>query len=106
MNPYYPYLNFRVKGLLRRWDTTDRGRIRAAISTNMSSTSRTIVFVGNNTYQSYWVKEEVNMTLENGKKCYAIRLNNTYGTKPDVLTENGIYLYNWSEAMLQDLATR
>lgn len=106
VNPNYSNLNFRVKDLLSRWDTTDRGRIRAAISTNMSGTSRTIVFVGNNTYQSYWVEEEVKMTLENGKKCYAIRLNGTNGSKPKVLADNGIHLYSWSESMLQDLATR
>jgi hypothetical protein len=106
VNPYYSNLNVRVKDLLSRWDTTDRGRIRAAISMNMSGTSRTIVFVGNNTYQSHWVEEEVKMTLENGKKCYAIRLNNTNGPKPEFLTDHGIYLYSWSESTLQDLATR
>lgn len=106
VNPKYSNLDFRVKDLLSRWDTTDRSRIRAAISTNMSGTSRTIVFVGNNTYQSYWVEEEVKMTLENGKKCYAIRLNGTNGPKPEVLTNNGIYLYSWSESTLQELATK
>ena len=106
VNPKYSNLNFRVKDLLKRWTTTDRGRIRAAISTNMSGTSRTIVFVGNNTYRSYWVEEEVKMTIENGKKCYAIRLSGTNGSKPKVLTDNGIHLYPWSESTLQDLATR
>ena len=106
MNPNYLYLDFRVKDLLKRWDTTDSAVIRQAISKAMTGTSRTIVFVGNNTYKSYWVPEEVEMTLENDKKCYAIRLNGTNGPKPKVLTDNGIYLYNWSEAPLQELATR
>lgn len=106
VNPDYPNLNFRVKDLLRRWDTTDVSRIRAAISTAMSGTSRTIVFVGNTTHKSRWVKEEVEMTLENGKKCYAIRLKATNGAKPKVLTDNGITLQAWSERTLQDLATR
>ena len=106
VNPYYSGLNFRVKDLLRRWDTIDRGRIRAAITTNMSGTSRTIVFVGNNTHRSYWVEEEVKMTLENGKKCYAIRLNGASGPKPQFLTDNGIHLYSWSESTLQNLATQ
>jgi hypothetical protein len=106
MNPKYSGLDFQVKDLLKRWKTTDRKVIRRAISTNMSGTSRTIVFVGNNTWDSYWVPEEVEMTLENDKKCYAIRLKDTYGTTPQVLTDNGITLHSWSEATLQDLATR
>ncbi len=73
---------FRVKDLLRRWNTTDRSRIRAAISTAMSGTSRTIVFVGNNTYRSYWVPEEVEMTLEARKPVYAIRLSGRTGQRP------------------------
>lgn len=106
VNPHYSGLDFRVKDLLRRWDTIDRGRIRAAITTSMSGTSRTIVFVGNNTHRSYWVEEEVKKTLENGKKCYAIRLNGTSGAKPQFLTDNGIHLYSWSESTLQNLATQ
>lgn len=106
VNSNYTNLNFRVKDLLRRWNTTDRSRIRAAISTNMSGTSRTIVFVGDNTYQSYWVEEEVKMTLENGKKCYAIRLNGTSGPKPKALADNDIDLHSWSESTLQNLATQ
>lgn len=106
VNPNYSALDFRVKDLLRRWDTTDSSVIRQGISKAMTGTSRTIVFVGNNTHKSYWVPEEVEMTLENDKKCYAIRLNGTNGTKPKVLTDNGIHLYDWSEAMLQYLATR
>lgn len=106
VNSFYTNLNFRVKDLLKRWKTTNRGQIRAAITTAMSGTSRTIVFVGNNTHKSYWVEEEVKMTLEKGKKCYAIRLNGTKGKKPKVLEDEGIYLYAWSESKLQDLATR
>lgn len=106
VNPQYPNLNFRVKDLLKRWDTSDVSRIRAAISTSMSGTSRTIVFVGNSTHKSRWVREEIEMTLQNKKKCYAIRLRETNGTKPQSLIDNGIHLHPWSEATLQDLATR
>lgn len=106
VNPRYYGLNFRVQDLLRRWDTTDRSRIRAAISTTMTGTSRTIVFVGNNTFQSYWVPEEVRMTLEARKPVYAIRLSGTNGPTPRILTDNSIHLYPWSEERLQDLATR
>jgi antiphage defense system Thoeris ThsB-like protein len=106
MNPNYSGLDFRVKDLLKRWDTTDSAVIRQAISKAMTGTSRTIVFIGNNTHKSYWVPEEVEMTLENDKPCYAIRLKDTNGPTPKVLTDNGIYLYSWSEEWLQDLATR
>lgn len=106
VNPNYGNLNFRVKDLLKRWNTEDVAVIRQAISKAMSGTSRTIVFVGERTHRSRWVREEVEMTLRNNKPVYAIRLNNTNGTKPKALEDNGIHLYNWSEERLQDLATR
>ena len=106
VNPDYTNLNFRVRDLLARWNTTDSAVIRQAITKRMQGTSRTIVFVGNTTHKSYWVPEEVSMTLENGKPVYAIRLKNTNGQKPQCLIDNNIYLYEWSEARLQELATR
>jgi hypothetical protein len=106
VNSNYQNLNFRVKDLLKRWDTEDVAVIRQAISKAMSGTSRTIVFVGERTHRSRWVREEVEMTLRNIKPVYAIRLNNTKGLKPKVLEDNGIHLYNWSEDRLQYLATR
>ena len=106
VNPNYRDLNFRVKDLLKRWDTDDVAVIRQAISKAMSGTSRTIVFVGERTHRSRWVREEVQMTLENKKPVYAIRLKDTNGTKPKVLDDNNIHLYGWSEERLQDLATR
>lgn len=106
VNPNYPNLNFRVKDLLQRWDTTDVSVIRQAISKAMTGTSRTIVFVGTRTHRSRWIKEEVKMTLDNNKPVYAIRLKDTNGQKPRVLKDNNIYLYSWSEERLQDLATR
>lgn len=106
VNSKYGNLNFRVKDLLKRWNTGDVAVIRQAISKAMNGTSRTIVFVGERTYRSRWVREEVEMTLRNKKPVYAIRLNNTNGTKPKVLEDNGIHLYTWSEDRLQDLATR
>jgi len=72
----------------------------------MSGTSRTIVFVGERTHLSRWVREEVKMTLENYKPVYAIRLNGISGKTPKVLEDNGIHLYSWSEEQLQELATR
>lgn len=106
VNSHYSALTFRVRDLLRRWDTEDVGVIRQAISKAMKGTSRTIVFVGNRTHRSRWVREEVTMTVDNGKPVYAIRLKDTNGVKPKVLTDNGVHLYPWSEGRLQDLATR
>ncbi len=105
VNPNYPNLDFRVQDLLKRWDTTDPAVIRQAIAKSIKGTSRTIVFVGNDTYGSYWVPEEVEMTIEREKPVYAIRLKDTNGTTPQCLTDNNIYLYSWSEEKLQDLAT-
>jgi len=106
VNPKYTNLNFRVKDLLKRWNTDDTAVIRQAITKAMRGTSRTIVFVGQKTHLSRWVREEVKMTLENGKPVYAIRLKDTNGTKPKVMEDNGIQLYSWSEKRLQELATR
>ena len=106
VNPRYTSLNFRVKDLLKRWDTEDEATIKQAITKAMQGTSRTIVFVGNTTYLSYWVPHEVKTTLDNGKPVYAIRLNGTNGPIPRCLSNNGITVYQWSEARLQELATR
>lgn len=106
VNSNYTNLNFRVKDLLKRWDTEDDSVIRQAITKAMTGTSRTIVFVGEKTHKSKWVKEEVEMTIANGKPVYAIRLKDTDGKKPKVLEDNGIFLYSWSEEHLQELATK
>ncbi len=106
VNPSYANLNFLVRDLLKRWNTTDSAVIRQAITKSMKGTSRTIVFVGNTTHESYWVPEEVKMTRENGKPVYAIRLGGTSGDKPQCLIDNNIYMYGWGEATLQSLATR
>lgn len=106
VNPLYQNLNFRVKDLLKRWNTEDTAVIRQAITKAMDGTSRTIVFVGERTHLSIWVREEVKMTLENNKPVYAIRLKDTNGKMPKALEDNGIYLYSWSEERLQELATR
>lgn len=106
VNPRYLNLNFRVKDLLKRWDTKDSAVIKQAISKSISGTSRTVVFVGEKTYRSYWVPHEVQMTLDAGKPVYAIRLKGTSGPIPKCLSDNDIYLYSWSEQRLQELATK
>lgn len=106
VNPHYYNLDFRVQDLLQRWDTNDSAVIRQAISKAMIGTSRTIVFVGNDTYGSYWVPEEVAMTVANGKPVYAIRIDGSYGPIPYDLSSRGIHVYGWSESTLQELATR
>lgn len=106
VNPAYTNLNFRVQDLLTRWFTTDPARIRQAITTELQGTSRTIVFVGERTHESYWVPQEVAMTLEAKKPVYAVRLSGTNGRTPKCLSDNGIQVHSWSEAKLQELATR
>lgn len=105
VNPRYTALNFRVRDLLKRWKTEDASVIKQAISKSIAGTSRTIVFVGSDTWKSYWVPHEVQMTLDRGKPVYAIRLNGVQGKIPSCLTKNGIKVYPWSEANLQALAT-
>ncbi|WP_298789193.1 TIR domain-containing protein [uncultured Marinococcus sp.] len=106
INSNYSALNFRVRDLLKRWDTEATSVIRGAISQKLNGTSRTIVFVGDNTHQSYWVPQEVQMTLEADKPVYAMRLRDTNGRIPNCLSENNIHVYQWSETKLQELATR
>lgn len=105
VNPRYTSLNFRVQDLLRRWQTENESVIKQAISKNISGTSRTIVFVGVDTWKSYWVPHEVQMTLDRQKSVYAIRLIGVQGSIPSCLTQNGIKVYPWSETNLQALAT-
>ena len=106
VNSKYSALNFRVKDLLKRWDTEDEATIKQAITKAMQGTSRTIEFVGETTHKSHWVPHEVRTTLGNGKPVYAMRLKNTNGSVPKCLADNGITVYQWSEAKLQELATK
>lgn len=106
VNSKYSALNFKVQDLLKRWDTEDEAVIKQAITKNIKGTSRTIVFVGEKTHKSYWVPKEVQMTLDAGKPVYAIRLNGVNGTIPKCLSNNNITVHQWSEAKLQDLATK
>ncbi len=106
LNPNYNALNFRVQDLLKRWETNDPAVIRQAISKAIKGTSRTIVFVGNDTSSSYWVPEEVEMTLAADKPVYAIQLREAWGAGPSCLASNGITVHAWSEATLQSLATK
>lgn len=106
MNSFYSNLNFKVRDLLKRWKTENEATIKQAISKSIRGTSRTIVFVGKNTHRSYWVPHEVQMTLKGKKPVYAIFLSGKEGSKiPKCLSDNNIYVYRWSEARLQQLAT-
>lgn len=104
VNPRYGALQFRVQDLLARWNTNDPSVIRQAISKSLHGTSRTIVFVGQDTYLSYWVPEEVSMTLAAGKPVHAIALH-AIATVPTFLSSRGITVYTWNERTLQLLAT-
>ncbi|RRI62713.1 molecular chaperone Tir [Pseudomonas aeruginosa] len=105
-NNNYRNLDFRVRDLLKRWDTENETTIKQAISKTIKGTSRTIVFVGNNTDQSYWVPQEVQMSLDAGKEVYAIRLKGTKGKTPKCLYENNIPICEWSKEKLQYLASK
>jgi hypothetical protein len=107
VNPFYYSLDFRVRDLLKRWNTEDSSVIRQAISKKLLGTSRTIVFIGPNTHNSYWVEQEVEMTINSGKPVFAIRLPYAnFATTPPVLRNNDIVPLYWSEDNLQFLATK
>lgn len=107
INPRYTNLNFKVRDLLKRWRTERETAIKQAISKSLKGTSRTIVFVGKRTHKSYWIPHEVQMTLEKNKPVYAIYLNRVDHAKiPKCLSDNSIHIYKWSEARLQELATK
>lgn len=103
-NAGYSGLSFRQRDLLSRWNTTSTAGIRRAISSKMTGTSRTIVFVGDDTWKSNWVGQEIEMTLDRDKPVYAIRLRNTCGKTPEALARHGIAVQPWSEENLQKLA--
>lgn len=105
VNPLYTALDFRVCDLLKRWKTEGSGVIKQAISKSITGTSRTTVFVGADTWISYWAHHEVQITLDRGNPVYAIRPNGVQGTISSCLTENRMKVYSWSEANLQALAT-
>lgn len=105
-NSRYPNLKFKVQDLLIRWDTEDDTVIKQAITKAIKGTSRTIVFVGEHTHNSKWVKHEVEMTLQRGKPVYAIRVKDEEGKIPKFLKDNSIHVYVWSEERLQELATK
>lgn len=106
VNPFYYNLNFKVQDLLKRWNTETESVIRQAITKSLQGASRTIVFIGDDTHKSYWVGEEIKMTIAAGKPVYAIRIKDTAGKAHPEMTKNGIYLYQWSEPRLQELATK
>lgn len=106
VNPYYYNLDFNVQDLLKRWSTESESVIRQAISKSLSGASRTIVFIGSDTHKSFWVGEEIKMTIAAGKPVYAIYLYGSDVKFHPELVKNGIYIYAWNEARLQELATK
>lgn len=104
-NRQYQSMGFRTQDLLKRWKTDEPAVIRRAISTRLQGTSKTIVFVGKDTYHSRWVAEEVRMTLERGKPVYAIEVDEDGGPTPPILRDRGIRVHPWSEKKLQQLVS-
>jgi hypothetical protein len=106
VNPFFFVLKFKVQDLLNRWLTDSLLVKRQAILKSLQGVSRTIVFIGNDTHESYWVGEEIKMTLAAGKPVYAIRIKNTTGKAHPEMIKNRIYLYEWSAPRLHQLATK
>lgn len=106
INSRYYHLNFKVQDLLKRWKTQNDSVIRQAISKSIFGASRTIVFVGKETHKSYWVGEEIKMTIQEGKPVYAIYLRDKNVILHPELIKNKIHTYKWSEKKLQYLATK
>ena len=107
VNPYYANLDFSVREVLKRAKLEDETKIKETIINSFEGISRTIVFVGKKTHKSCWIPCEVQMTLDQGKPVHAIFLKGNEGAKiPKCLSDNTIYVYRWSEARLQQLATR
>ena len=106
MGPKYPGLKFLVQDLVKHQGTDESETTTLTNARSLKGVSRTIVFVGKDTYKSAWVAEEVRMTLKMRKPVYAIRVKGTHGVKPVCLSENRIHLYPWHEENLQYLATR
>jgi hypothetical protein len=104
VNSNYSKLDFKTRDLLKRWNVEDRPGIKRAITTKIQGTSKTIVFVGKKTHESYWVPHEVRMTLEQNKPVYAIHLSGIKGVIPKCLSSNCIKVHAWSEEKLQKLA--
>lgn len=98
--------NFSVQGLMERRNIEDEVAIDATIRRAIQNSSRTIVFVGDHTSNSFWVPREVQLTLNSGNCVYAMRLQGTRGAVPNCLEEANITVHRWSENRLHDLATR
>jgi len=105
LNSNYGKISFSTHDLLKPWETKDPSVVRQAISTNLRGTSKTIVFVGRDTYHSHWVAEEVKMTLEANKRVYAIAVDATGGPTPPILDHHRIQVHPWSEQQLQRLVS-
>jgi hypothetical protein len=94
VNSQYSNLSFQVQDLLTRWDTKDPSVIQRAITTYINGPSRTIVFVGNDTHDSYWVSEEVKMTLEQGKAVKILMRTKRYKEGITKLMNGGSISFN------------
>jgi len=105
MDRNHPALRFEVGDLYQRWAGASAAAMGKAIAEGLGGTSRTIVFVGENTHASEWVGNEVQLTLAANRPVFAIRVPGVFGPTPDFLADNGITVHDWSEPKLQQLAT-
>lgn len=106
VNPFHDNLNFDVQEIVKRSEIECEEKAKQLIADAVEKASRTIVFVGKKTHKSDWVPHEVQTSLEMEKPVYAIYVEGKEGSKiPKCLSDNNIYVYRWSEARMQQLAT-
>ena len=105
LDPLDPALSFPVGEMFVRLESAIPVVVRRAVRDALKGTSRTIVLVGERTWESRWVAVEVEMTLRAGREVHAIRLQRSWGIVPDFLEQRHIAVHAWSEATLQALAT-
>ncbi len=106
IDPSYDSLQFAVTPLYNRWKTKSIPVIQNIVAKALKDSDRTIVLVGEDTYDSIWVEVEVDMSIELNNSVYAMRLNNTNGAIPKCLEKRDIKVENWDIEVLQYLAIR
>ena len=85
--------------------------IRSKITEKLKGTSVTVVLIGDKTYDSKWVKWEIEQSLERGNPIIAIRLND-YAILPDnspvgnPLRDAGAEIVSWNAHAITDAIER
>jgi hypothetical protein len=105
LDPLDSALSFPVGELFPRIESALPVVVRRTVRDALRGVARTIVLVGDHTWESRWVPVEVEITLKKGLDVHAIRLPRSWGVVPEYLASRHIAVHAWSEATLQSLAT-